>query len=551
MNLFLSKKMIGVVSLLIIAAVLTLLALPNDKVDFNTQVKPILNKKCITCHGGVKQKAGFSLLFREEALGKTESGKPAIIPGHPEQSELIKRITAKDPDERMPYKHAPLTEAEITILQKWIKQGAQWGEHWAYIPVKNESVPDNSNSWIKNDIDQFVFAKLKEENLSPSKEADKSTLLRRVSIDLTGLPAAENIANKFLQADNEKAYENLVDDLLSSPAYGERWTSLWLDLSRYADTKGYEKDGNRNIWKYRDWLIRAFNEDKPYNDFLMEQLAGDLMPNPDDAKYIATSFHRNTMTNDEGGTDNEEFRTAAVLDRVNTTWSALMGTTFNCVQCHSHPYDPFKHDEYYKFLAFFNNSRDEDTETDYPLLRQYHLEDSVKLLQVMDWVKKNATENEAKEYYLLLKTWQPTINSLNCDEINNGTSGAVVNLRNNGSCRLKDAPLNNQEQLIFRYRTNYKNVKLTIHIDSINGPKLVTLPLSDTKGWKIGMVPINYQAAAFGHHGRQQWWFASGCSDASKTRVVWRSGMQRAFVRHAALSQAVGGQQLDGRIRQS
>ncbi len=514
MNLFLSKKMIGVVSLLIIAAVLTLLALPNDKVDFNTQVKPILNKKCITCHGGVKQKAGFSLLFREEALGKTESGKPAIIPGHPEQSELIKRITAKDPDERMPYKHAPLTEAEITILQKWIKQGAQWGEHWAYIPVKNESVPDNSNSWIKNDIDQFVFAKLKEENLSPSKEADKSTLLRRVSIDLTGLPAAENIANKFLQADYEKAYENLVDDLLSSPAYGERWTSLWLDLSRYADTKGYEKDGNRNIWKYRDWLIRAFNEDKPYNDFLMEQLAGDLMPNPDDAKYIATSFHRNTMTNDEGGTDNEEFRTAAVLDRVNTTWSALMGTTFNCVQCHSHPYDPFKHDEYYKFLAFFNNSRDEDTETDYPLLRQYHSEDSVKLLQVMDWVKKNATENQAKEYYLLLKTWQPTINSLNCDEINNGTSGAVVNLRNNGSCRLKDAPLNNQEQLIFRYRTNYKNVKLTIHIDSINGPKLVTLPLSDTKGWKIGMVPIK----AF--IGRHALYFNASCPSSAETNAI-------------------------------
>jgi hypothetical protein len=491
MNLLSSKKMIGVISLLIIAAVLTVLALPNDKVDFNTQVKPILNKKCISCHGGVKQKSGFSLLFEEEALGKTESGKPAIVPGHPEQSELIRRITANDPDERMPYKHAPLTSAEVDILQKWIKQGAKWGEHWAYVPVKEEPVPDHSYPWIKNDIDQFIYSKLKEEKLSPSKEAEKSTLLRRVSLDLTGMPAPENIANKFLQDNTGKAYENLVNDLLASSSYGERWTSLWLDLSRYADTKGYEKDGNRSIWKYRDWLIHAFNADKPYNDFLMEQLAGDLMPNPDDAKYIATSFHRNTMTNDEGGTDNEEFRTAAVLDRVNTTWSALMGTTFNCVQCHSHPYDPFKHDEYYKFLAFFNNSRDEDTESEYPLLRQFNSADSSKLLQVMDWVKKHTSENQAKEYYLFLKTWQPAINALQCDSVNNGSISSHASLRNNGSCRLKNVPLNNSNQLVFRYYCNYNGVKLSIHLDSLNGPLVTSHPLSESKGWKITTINIS------------------------------------------------------------
>jgi hypothetical protein len=179
------------------------------------------------------------------------------------------------------------------------------------------------------------------------------------------------VAKKFLDDHSEKAYENLVNDLLLSPRYGERWTSLWLDLARYADTKGFERDGGREIWRYRDWLIHAFNKDEPYDQFLAEQIAGDLMPGIDDDKYIATAFHRNTMTNDEGGTDNEEFRTAAVMDRVSTTWSALMGTTFNCVQCHSHPYDPFRHEEYYKFLAFFNNSRDEDTQADYPLLRHY------------------------------------------------------------------------------------------------------------------------------------------------------------------------------------
>ena len=491
MNLFLSKKMIGILSLLIIAAVLTVLALPNDKVDFNTQVKPILNKNCITCHGGVKQKAGFSLLFREEALGKTESGKPAIIPGHPEQSELITRITANDPDERMPYKHAPLTAEEVDILRQWIKQGAKWGENWAYVPVKEAPVPDHSDPWIKNDIDQFIYSKLEEEKLTPSKEAEKSTLLRRVSLDLTGMPAPENIANKFLQDNTDKAYENLVNDLLASSSYGERWTSLWLDLSRYADTRGYEKDGSRNIWKYRDWLIDAFNADKPYNDFLMEQLAGDLMPNPDDAKYIATSFHRNTMTNDEGGTDNEEFRTAAVLDRVNTTWSALMGTTFSCVQCHSHPYDPFKHDEYYKFLAFFNNSRDEDTESEYPLLREFGSSDSAKFVQLIQWLNTNVSKEKAKEYYLFLKTWQPAINSLKCDSVNNGSIGALTNLRHNGTCRLKDVPLNNHTQFTFRYNSD-PNIKLTVYVDSASGPQLASYSsIKDSKGWKIVTVDIN------------------------------------------------------------
>ena len=491
MNLLRSKKMIGIISLLIIAAVLTVLALPNDKIDFNTQVKPIFNKKCITCHGGVKQKAGFSLLFREEALGNTESGKPAIIPGHPDQSELIRRITANDPDERMPYKHAPLTAVEIDILRQWIKQGAQWGEHWAYVPVKQDPVPDYSDPWIKNNIDQFIFSKLQEEKLSPAKEAEKSTLLRRVSLDLTGMPAPENIANKFLQSHTDKAYENLVNDLLASSSYGERWTSLWLDLARYADTRGYEADRGRNIWKYRDWLIHAFNEDKPYNDFLMEQLAGDLMPDPDDAKYIATSFHRNTMTNDEGGTDNEEFRTAAVLDRVNTTWSALMGTTFNCVQCHSHPYDPFKHDEYYKFLAFFNNSRDEDTDSEYPILRQYDSLDNAKLLQLVDWVKKNTSEKKAKEYYLFLKTWQPAINALQCDGVTNGTIGVHASLRNNGTCRLQNVPLNNKDQLIFRYNCGFNGVKWSIHLDSLNGPLLTSLPLEISKGWKTAAINIS------------------------------------------------------------
>lgn len=485
--------MILVVVLLITGTVAAIVLLPQSKIDFNTQVKPIFNKKCITCHGGVKQKAGFSLLFREEALGNTKSGKPAIIPGKPGESELVRRINEQDPDERMPYKHPALSSTEINILTQWIKEGAEWGEHWAYIAVKQQEVPADKNAWIRNDVDQFIFKKLSEEKLTPSAEADKATLLRRVSLDLTGLPADEMVAKKFMQDHSDKAFAHLVDDLLDSAAYGERWTSLWLDLARYADTRGYEADRSRNIWKYRDWLINAFNADKPYNDFLMEQLAGDLMPNPDDAKYIATSFHRNTMTNDEGGTDNEEFRTAAVLDRVNTTWSALMGTTFNCVQCHSHPYDPFKHEEYYKFMAFFNNSRDEDTEAEYPVLRQYKSADSLKLMQLTEWLKKNVSAEESKNYYTFLKTWQPTINSLQCDQyINAALIGSwYAGLRNNGTCRLTNVTLSNKHQLMFRYTSKYNGGKWFIYLDSLHGQLLKSVPLTNTKGdWKIATTEL-------------------------------------------------------------
>lgn len=495
MIFFLSKiKWIAGLALLLIVVATWMIALPESKIDYITQVKPVLNKNCITCHGGVKQKGGFSLLFREEALAVTKSGKPAIIPYNPDESEFVRRLTVADPDERMPYKHSPLSKAEIAVLKQWIKEGAQWGEHWAYVPVKHDPVPDYSNRWIRNDIDQFIYQKLKEAKLSPSVEADKAILLRRVSLDLTGIPPAPDAANRFLNDHSPEAYENLVNELLASPGYGERWTSLWLDLARYADTKGYEKDGSRTIWKYRDWLIRAFNTDKPYNEFLMEQLAGDLMPDPDDAKYIATSFHRNTMTNDEGGTDNEEFRTAAVLDRTNTTWSALMGTTFNCVQCHSHPYDPFRHEDYYKFMAFFNNSRDEDSDLEYPLLRQYSDADSLKMNVLIDWLSKNISPLTGKKYYTFLKTWQPTINSLQCDKFVNGALlDCSAGLRNQGTCRLKHVTLNQKDQLIFRYYTNRNGGKWFIYLDSLNGQLLKTIPLvnKENKGvWQIGTAEL-------------------------------------------------------------
>ncbi len=484
------KKWYLVLAILVVLGAAFCLFSPAPKVDFNTEVKPILNKKCISCHGGVKAKGGFSVLFREEALAPTKSGKPAIIPGDGSGSEMIRRIKATDPEDRMPYKHPPLSDEEIKTLETWIDQGAEWGIHWAYQPLKEIPLPEE-NAWAKNEIDRFIIKGWEKLDLSASPEATKEQLLRRVSLDIIGMPAPDSIANSFLKASDDRAYERLVDQLLALPQYGEKWTTMWLDLARYADTRGYEADRGRTIWKYRDWVIKAFNADKPYNQFLIEQMAGDLMPNATDDQYIATAFHRNAMTNDEGGTDNEEFRTAAVMDRINTTWTGILGTSFSCVQCHSHPYDPIRHDEYYKFMAFLNNSRDEDTEAEYPLLRQYASEDSLKLEQVRSWIQQTSGEAKAKEWNLFLKTWQPTINSLLCDKFENAAlvSSWYAGIRKDGSCRLKDIQFNQQPQLQYRYITWKNGGVWTIRLDSLNGKILATVPLENTNGsWKIKTI---------------------------------------------------------------
>lgn len=469
--------------------------LTGKKVDYNTEVKPIFNKSCITCHGGVKRQSGFSLLFRTDALAKNKSGKPAIIPGNPDSSELIKRLTLKDPEERMPYKHPSLSQKEITTLKNWIKEGAIWGDHWAYVPVAEVSIPSNGRgplslfgtpSWINNDIDQFIFQKLKKEGLTPSDEADKATLLRRVSLDIIGMPASEKLNDWFMHNNEKNAYEKLVDTLLTSPHYGEKWAGMWMDLARYSDTKGYERDDSRNIWRYRDWLIKAFNDNKPYDQFLVEQIAGDLLPNPTDAQYIATAFHRNTMTNDEGGTDNEEFRTSAVLDRVNATWEGLMGTSFACVQCHSHPYDPFRHDEYYQFMAFFNNTRDEDTYDDYPLIREFHETDSSKFVALRKWVQQNEPARE-KEIVQFVKMQQPAINSIAADELKNAAlmDTKWLVFRNKAVARLKDIDLSNKTELLYRYEAYRPGGEWQIHLNKPDGPILCKSPVIETHGrWK-------------------------------------------------------------------
>jgi hypothetical protein len=505
MNALLKSKFFLIILFILIVAVVYFFSTRNNTVDFSSQVKPIFNKKCITCHGGVRRKAGFSLLFRADALQVNESGKAAILPGDPEHSEMIRRLTLKDPEDRMPYRHEPLTKEEIGTLKKWIKEGAPWGDHWAYIPVQSVAVPKPVSSlfglippkktdWVKNDIDYFIADKLNQEKLSPSPEADKATLLRRVALDLTGMPAPDSLARQYLNDNNGNAYDKLVDSLLVSPRYGERWATLWLDLARYADTKGYERDDRRSIWRYRDWLINAFNKDEPYDDFLTEQIAGDLLPNPTDAQFIATAFHRNTMTNDEGGTENEEFRTAAVLDRVNTTWEAILGTTFACVQCHSHPYDPFRHEEYYKFMAFFNDTRDEDSYADYPLLRSYSDSMNTELAKLTGWVEQNVSTTKSKQINQFLRTWQPAYNSLNCDSFTNSELSDTkwTSFRNHAVCRLKHVELTDRTRIIYRYSGYVGGGRWQIHADAVSGPLIGRVSLNKTKNgnWEIAEAEI-------------------------------------------------------------
>jgi len=347
----------------------TATALPDmpEVVSFNQHIRPIFAKNCSACHGGVMKSGGLSYVFEEEAITKGFSGNQAIAPGNPKGSYLLTKVTSTDPNVRMPPPaHGPaLKPREIALLKQWIKEGAAWEEHWALVAPTDVPVPD-TNDWTNNPIDAFVLSKLDQEGITPQPQADKATLLRRVSLDLTGVPPTLEELDAHLADESVDAYEKVVDRLLTSSRYGERWATLWLDLARYADSRGAGIDRPRTMYKYRDWVIRAFNADMPFDDFTIKQIAGDLLPDATLDDFLATTFHRNTHTEDEGGTSDEEFRIVAVMDRVNTTWQVWHGTTFACVQCHSHPYDTFRHDEYFKFLAFFNNTQDGDTKNDDP-----------------------------------------------------------------------------------------------------------------------------------------------------------------------------------------
>ena len=338
---------------------------PAPAVDFNRDVRPILSGKCFACHGpdDKNRKAGLRLDRRAAATAPTESGATPIIPGKPDESDLVDRIISDDADLVMPppASNKTLTPRERETLRRWVAEGAEYKEHWAFQkPVRPAPPAVRDRTWGRNEIDAFVLARLEREGLAPSPEADRPTLIRRLSLDLIGLPPTLAEVDAFLADDRPGAYERVVDRLLASPHYGERWARRWLDRARYADTNGYEKDRERSIWPYRDWVIRALNDDMPFDRFTVEQIAGDMLPGATPAQKVATGFHRNTMINEEGGIDVEEFRFASLVDRVATTGTVWLGLTLQCAQCHTHKFDPITQREYYQFLAFLDNADEPD-----------------------------------------------------------------------------------------------------------------------------------------------------------------------------------------------
>ena len=331
-----------------------------EAIDYNRDIRQILSNNCYACHGPdqAKLQAGLRLDKQETALAVLESGGAAIVPSNSGQSKLITRIASHDDDEVMPPKEAGkrLKPEEIEKLRKWIDQGAKWKGHWSYLKVERPPLPAVKNgSWPKSPIDYFILQRLEQEGLKPSNEADRATLIRRLSFDLTGLPPSIAEVDAFVADSSPGAYEKAVDRLLSSPRYGERMAQKWLDLARYADTNGYHIDNHRDMWRYREWVIDAFNRNLPFDQFTIEQIAGDLLPEASISQKIASGFHRNVMVNFEGGADPAEYLTKYVVDRVTTTATVWLGSTLACTECHDHKYDPFTQREFYQLFAYFNS----------------------------------------------------------------------------------------------------------------------------------------------------------------------------------------------------
>ena len=330
------------------------------QVDFNFQVRPILSDMCFKCHGPDprNRKAGLRLDTREGAFGTTKTGSRAVVPGDLEESEMVSRITATDKSERMPPESLgrTLSAADIELIKRWVKEGAQWQPHWSFLkPVAAPAPPVNDRRWPKSAIDHFVLARLESERLAAAQEASKEVLIRRLTFDLTGLPPTLAEVDAFLADRTPDAYERLVDRLLNSPRLGERLAIDWLDLARYADTYGYQSDVYRAMWPWRDWVVKALNDNLPYDQFVTWQLAGDLLPQPTRQQVLATAFNRHHRQTNEGGSIEEEFRVEYVADRTNTFATAFLGLTLECARCHSHKYDPITQTEYYQFFSFFNS----------------------------------------------------------------------------------------------------------------------------------------------------------------------------------------------------
>ncbi len=394
-------------------AVAVVLAFPatasaQEKVDFATDVQPILQRSCVGCHGP-KVQLGTLRLDSKDAASKT------IHAGEHEQSSLYQRIAGIGDQARMPMGAKPLPAAEIATIKRWIDEGASWPEslsakanfkkHWSFVPPVRPALPAvKLASWPRNPVDAFVLARLEKEALRPSPEADRVTLIRRLHLDLTGLPPEPDAVDAFLADKRPDAFERLVDRLLASPHYGERWGRHWLDAARYADSDGFEKDKQRSVWFYRDWVINALNRDMPYDRFIIEQIAGDLLPNATQDQKVATGFLRNSMVNEEGGIDPEQFRMEAMFDRIEAVGKGVLGLTAQCAQCHNHKFDPFTQEEYYQLFAFLNDSHEGSMVVYSPQEQQRRAAIFMRVLEIEDDLKHRTPDWEAK-----FTAWQKSV----------------------------------------------------------------------------------------------------------------------------------------------
>lgn len=460
----------------------------GDAVSFNRDIRPILNARCLRCHGGVKANGGFSLLFESDAFAETESGKPAIVRGKPGKSELVRRLRHSDPELQMPQESAALPPAEIELIERWIEQGAKWEKHWAFIPPEMPALPAAKPD-APTPIDRLVAEKLREQGLQAAPEADPASLLRRVALDLTGLPPTEGLAQSYLADPGPEAYARLVDSLLASPHFGERWAAMWMDLARYADSKGYERDPHRTIWPWRDWVIDAYNADMPFDQFTLEQLAGDLLPEATRDQHIATAFHRNSMTNTEGGTEDEEFRIAAVIDRLNTTYEVWQSLTISCVQCHSHPYDPIRHEDFYRSYAFFNTSQDADLSIDFPLWADYDSLQTAQIDRIAAWIQEQEAEKLIPAAAIpedrIRAAVFPRLIPQHVDDFRNTflqSNWALSNWSMNNATQkdkdyfflYRDIPLDELTDISFIYAAGGEDARILVHLDSMSGPVIAT-----------------------------------------------------------------------------
>jgi len=462
---------------LILASAPTWGADAKPKLDFNREIRPILADKCFACHGpdDSKRKAKLRLDTQEGAQALAASGSAAVVPGNPDESELYHRIHSEDLEERMPPSKSgkPLTAEEKAKLTTWIEQGASYQRHWAFVPpVRPEVLSVRNGSWCRNPIDTFILNRLEKEGLSPSPEAGRLTLLRRLSLDLNGLPPTVEQVDQALEDPARGDVSLWVDRLLQSPAYGERWGRVWLDAARYADSDGYEKDKLRQVWAYRDWVIEALNRDLPYDQFIIEQIAGDLLPNPTQDQVVATGFLRNSMINEEGGVDPEQFRMEAMFDRMEAIGKGVLGLTIQCAQCHTHKFDPITHDNYYQLFAYLNNAHEANVAVYSPdqqkqrgeIFRQIkEIEDDLKH-KTPDWAQRM----QAWEVELASNQPEWTVVEASVDDI---TSGGQKHQRMNDGSLLAGGYAPTKHQTKFTVQTTLEGIT-GFRLELLNDPNL-------------------------------------------------------------------------------